>query len=108
MNRWRDTLCGSAIKPAGLAHQNAQESLSAESQVLSCGGVFVPKGENETPLRKKKKSLFMLHLAKDDYEVIFQDNDDSWVRCGDISLEPADDTEAFEQEYESLQPKSMK
>ena len=85
MSRWKDTLCGKAI-PVNLM---GAEGLKEDSQVLSCGGAFLPRPAQKQARRRPIEN-FLVYLPKDHYEVIVTNSYES-RRYGLEELATAED-----------------
>lgn len=73
MTRWKESLCGSVLKVAPA--ENASSPLGQPSEVLSCGGCMV-----SNPVTRLSFRPIMLHLPKEDYEVILYVPNDNAAR----------------------------
>lgn len=92
MSKWRDDICGSEIHSKESETEGRRLLLNGPSEVLSCGGNFLPNPA--TP--RQKKADVCIHLPKNSYEVLFLDDEDSWVHYGAPYLESEDDLDYFD------------
>lgn len=68
MSRWRETLCGSVIKTANEPGNISNLVPGNSSEVLSCGGAFLPHSKM-TALKNNQISK-LVHLPKEKGEVV--------------------------------------
>ncbi|MBX7148609.1 hypothetical protein K1X76_05940 [bacterium] len=91
MSRWKDTLCGSVI----LGNSSQQQTFmpSHQSEVLSCGGNFLPQNAPQN-LATFKKPMFIT-LPKDEHEImVCQQN--NVMRYGQDDEDIAEELEMIE------------
>ncbi len=93
MSRWRETLCGSVV--LGRAPESPDvSSLQAQSEILSCGGIYLPYQPTQKPF-KKEKDLAVFHLAKEQYEVLLVDTPQEIQRYGESVPENPNEVPLF-------------
>lgn len=68
MSRWRETLCGSVIKTAHDTGNVLNLIPEGSSEMLSCGGAFLPHSKM-TALKNNQVSR-LVHLPKEKGEVV--------------------------------------
>lgn len=96
MSRWRETLCGKAIQPDPSLEDKSLLA-SGQSQVLTCGGKFLP--QNPNPASPKRGLPTFIHLPKDDYEVLFcnpRDLQSPTCRSTDVRESMTDELDVIE------------
>jgi len=80
MSRWRETLCGSVLLPAYEKAQSVYHRLGESSEILSCGGQYLPHYKTYTPTHKINTAY--VHLPKQEYEVVVSRTDENLRRYG--------------------------
>lgn len=105
MSRWRETLCGSVVM-APADKPNIAGVAAQDSEVLSCGGVFLPSSQRTVPLRKQSTTIF--HLPKDKYEVIVLNPNVLPVRYGEDQNALSEEISRFDEALKVLDTKLLK
>lgn len=92
MSRWKDTLCGSVI----LGNTSSQQTFlpSHQSDVLSCGGNFLPQNAPQNLTTFKRP--YFITLPKEGQEIMVCKNDNV-LRYGEDSEDIADELEMIEE-----------
>ncbi len=92
MSRWKDTLCGSVI----LGNSSNQQSFlpSHQSEVLSCGGNFLPQNAPQNLATTYKKPM-IITLPKDQPEIMVCHHN-NLLRYGEENEDIADELEMIE------------
>lgn len=83
-----------------------ERNLFEISDILSCGGRYLPHKEEES-LNLKRFRPDIIHLAKDQYELLLCDEIEA-RRCGEISLENLEEIEMIEEALAQMDEKLIK